>query len=65
MNTLQPAAVLAGILSLWLATTAFGASALSDLEKKETVYRMYAEGKKDFPAVAELSVQQAMELVGT
>jgi sodium/bile acid cotransporter 7 len=34
---------------------------MSEAEKKEAVYRMYAEYKKDFPAVRDVSPQQAME----
>ena len=36
---------------------------LSDSEKKETVYRMYAGYKKNFPNVKDLSPRQAMELL--
>ena len=36
---------------------------MSDAEKKETVYRMYAGYKKDFPEVRDISPQQAMALL--
>ena len=36
---------------------------MSDAEKKEAVYRMYAGYKKDFPNVTDISPQQAMELL--
>jgi len=48
---------------LCLAGIARGDRELSDAEKKETVYRMYAGYKKDFPNVRDLSPQQAMELL--
>ena len=34
---------------------------LSDGEKKKIVYQMYADGKKDFPEVKDLSPQQVMD----
>ena len=36
---------------------------MSDADKKEVVYRMYAEYKKDFAAVEDISPQQAVELL--
>ena len=51
------------IVLLCLAGIARGDRELSDAEKKETVYRMYAGYKKDFPNVRDLSPQQAMELL--
>ncbi len=36
---------------------------ISDTEKKEVVYRMYAGYKKDFPEVKDMSPQQAIELL--
>jgi sodium/bile acid cotransporter 7 len=36
---------------------------MSDAQKKETVYRMYAGYKKDFPNVKDISPQRAMELL--
>ena len=36
---------------------------LSDKEKKKIVYHMYADYKKDFPQVRDISPQQAMELL--
>ena len=35
---------------------------MSDVEKKETVYRMYAGYKKDFPNVRDISPKQAKDL---
>ena len=37
------------------------AGALSNREKKEIVYQLYSEGKKDFPEVKDLSAKQAMQ----
>ena len=51
------------IALLCLAGIARGDRELSDAEKKETVYRMYAGYKKDFPNVKDLSPQQAIELL--
>ena len=48
---------------LLLAGIACGDQEYSDIEKKETVYRMYAGYKKDFPNVKDLSPQQALELM--
>jgi sodium/bile acid cotransporter 7 len=36
---------------------------MSDANKKDTVYRIYAGYKKDFPTVPDISPQQAMELL--
>ena len=36
---------------------------MSDADKKKTVYRMYAEYKKDFPGVEDISPHRAMELL--
>ncbi len=47
----------------FLAGIAWGDRELSDIEKKETVYRMYAGYKKDFPNVKDLSPRQALELL--
>ena len=47
----------------FLAGIAWGDLELSDIEKKETVYRMYAGYKKDFPNVKDLSPRQALELL--
>lgn len=54
---------LISILSLLLPAAAAGGDDLSDPEKKKIVYQMYADGKKDFPAVKDLSPQQVMALV--
>ena len=43
--------------------SAIGDNSLSDEQKKELVYAMYADYKKDFPAVTDISPQQAMELL--
>ena len=48
---------------LFLAGFALGDREMSDADKKETVYHMYAGYKKDFPNVKDLSPQQAMELL--
>jgi rhodanese-related sulfurtransferase len=40
-----------------------GENSLSDAQKKEVVYAMYADYKKDFPAVMDISPQQAMDLL--
>lgn len=60
-KSLQISVVLAGILLMSLPTAAGDDSALSDLQKKGVVYRMYADGKKDFPEVKDLSPQEVME----
>ena len=46
-----------------LADIAAGIREVSDVHKRKAVYRMYAEYKKDFPAVSDISPQQAMELL--
>ena len=43
--------------------SAMGDNSLSDAQKKEVVYTMYADYKKDFPAVMDISPQQAMDLL--
>jgi rhodanese-related sulfurtransferase len=51
-----------GFISLLcLPYMAMGDTEMSEAKKKEAVYRMYAEYKKDFPAVRDVSPQQAME----
>ena len=51
-----------GLISLLcLPHGALGDREMSDTNKKEAVYRMYAGYKKDFPAVRDISPQQAME----
>ncbi|MGB7918807.1 MAG: rhodanese-like domain-containing protein [Desulfobacterales bacterium] len=42
---------------------AMGDNGLSDTQKKEVVYAIYADYKKDFPAVMDISPQQAMDLL--
>ena len=55
--------LLYGVISLLcLPHMALGGGKISDAEKKEAVYRLYAEYKKDFPAVEDISPQQAMAL---
>ena len=51
------------IVFLCTAETAVADREMSDAEKKETVYRMYAEYKNDFPAVKDISPRRAMELL--
>lgn len=46
---------------LCLPYMAMGDIEMSDAKKKKAVYRMYAEYKKDFPAVRDISPRQAME----
>jgi sodium/bile acid cotransporter 7 len=48
---------------LCVAQTVFGNKDMPDDEKIEAVYRMYAGYKKDFPAVEDISPQQAAELL--
>jgi rhodanese-related sulfurtransferase len=48
-----------------IAGSATGDNSLSDAQKKEVVYAMYAGYKKDFPAVTDISPQQAMTLLKT
>ncbi|MGA9538203.1 MAG: rhodanese-like domain-containing protein [Desulfobacterales bacterium] len=48
-----------------IAGSATGDNSLSDAQKKEVVYAMYAGYKKDFPAVKDISPQQAMALLKT
>lgn len=63
MKMLQRTAVLSAILIGLLPAAAGGEAALSDREKRQVVYKMYTDGKKDFPAVKDLSPQQAMDLL--
>lgn len=46
--------------TVFFTTPAPGDDNLSDTQKKEAVYAMYADYKKDFPAVTDISPQQAM-----
>jgi len=53
-----------GLISLLcIAHIALGDSEMSDAQKKETIYDLYAGYKKDFPAVKDISPQQGMELL--
>ena len=49
---------------LLLFTLRLSADELTDQEKKEIVYRMYADYKKEFPNVKDISPQKAMHLHG-
>ena len=60
MKSNQCTALLTGMLLALLPADSAGETTLSDAEKKEIVYRMYADGKKDFPAVKDLSPQEVM-----
>jgi sodium/bile acid cotransporter 7 len=52
------------LILLWCFAGVAGADQeLSDAEKKETVYRMYAGYKRDFPEVKDISPRQAMALL--
>jgi len=57
--------LLLSILGLILCHTdiALGKNDMTDADKKDVVYRMYAGYKKDFPAVRDISPQQAMDLL--
>jgi sodium/bile acid cotransporter 7 len=48
---------------LCFADIAVGVIETSDAQKKNVVYRMYANYKKDFPAVSDILPQRAMELL--
>ncbi len=52
--------ILGGLLIL---QPALGEPALSDVQKKEIVYKIYADYKKDFPTVKDISPRQTMELL--
>ena len=45
-----------------MADIAAGVSNLSDKQKRETVYRMFADYRKKFPVVSDISPQQTMKL---
>ena len=51
------------IALLCLTGKAMGDREMSNAEKKEFVYRMYAGYKKDFPAVKDIPPRQAMDLL--
>ena len=55
-------ALLAGI---GLAGNIACSTSLTDSQKREKVYKMYAKYKKDFPEVQDIDVQLAMELINT
>ncbi|GBC62394.1 rhodanese-like domain-containing protein [Desulfonema ishimotonii] len=54
---------LAAILVLLLFAPVSGGETLSDAQKKEIVYAMYTDYKKDFPTVKEISPAEAMALL--
>ena len=58
-------AAIALIAGIGLASNLVRSKVLSDAQKREKVYKMYAEYKKDFPAVQDMDVQLAMELANT
>jgi rhodanese-related sulfurtransferase len=51
------------IVLSFLPQFSFGNPELSDAQKRQIVYRMYADYKKDFPAVQDVSPQEAMALL--
>ena len=55
----RPHLLFALIVSLCFSSAVRGNPALSDSEKKDAVYRMYADYKKDFPAVRDIAPRQA------
>ena len=55
----RPHLLFALIVSLLFSSAVRGNPALSDSEKKDAVYRMYADYKKDFPAVQDIAPRQA------
>ena len=48
---------------LCLVDVVLGDGEMPDAKKKDTVYRMYTDYKKEFPQVRDISPQQAMELL--
>ena len=55
-------ALMATVLWIGLGTwVVFGGESLTDEQKKEIVYRMYDDYRRDFPHVKEISPQEAME----
>ena len=58
------AALTASVLVL-MPVPATGDRVLSDPEKLEIVYQMYADGKKDFPKINDLSPQEVMDRLQT
>ena len=65
MRQNQMITLLSSVLIVLLCHTGIALSNddMSDADKKEVVYRMYAEYKKDFAAVEDISPQQAVELL--
>ena len=51
------------IMMLLLVPMVNSGEALSDTEKKEIVYRMYVDYKKEFPDIEDISPQQAMAML--
>lgn len=57
-----PFLVWALVVMMFPGPAAYGEKSLSDDAKRETVYRMYAGYKEDFPKVVDISPQQAMAM---
>ena len=62
-NRRPMAALLVSVTIGLLPVDVGGDTGLSDRQKKTIVYQMYADGKKDFPKVKDLSPQQVMDLM--
>jgi sodium/bile acid cotransporter 7 len=56
-------AVILVLGDLLILQPALGEAVLSDRQKKEVVYQIYADYKKDFPTVKDMSPRQTMELM--
>ena len=56
-------ALLISVIVGLLPADAVGDTGLSNHQKNTIVYQMYADGKKDFPEVKDLSPQQVMDLM--
>jgi len=56
-------AVILVLGDLLILQPALGEPVLSDQQKKELVYKMYADYKKDFPTVKDISPRKTMELM--
>lgn len=55
--------LLVGFIGLIIPLTVWAEQDLSDAEKLERVYQMYAGYREDFPAVKEISVMDAMRMI--
>jgi len=60
---MSKAAVALSMIVLLAAPADADESILSEARKKETVYAMYAQYKKDFPTVADIAPPKAMQLL--